>query len=411
MRRSIKILSLLVVAAMTLLGCSKSDEINITKESTTHRVTINASQPSTKTMIVEDGSSIATFKWSTDDASRFVVKENDVVGTDVELTTTDYVKMSLSATFEDVAASSYVYTASLAKNRTSAGFPKIPAEQTSSAISYDPDADIIIAEPMTFSVPQESLSMMFQRPAAIAKMILKGLTEGETVSKVEVSADKQITGYYDNGTWTGESSTISVLTNQIVSSTGQIAVYFIAMPAEAATLTVTVYTDQNTYGKTFLKTVTFKQNTVASMNVSNLKKTITTTFTVGQNEGENIYEIASIFPSVKNGVKFTCEQGEGAQPVFYSPFRWYSNNTVTISAGTTALTGITFTFTQTQETAITASTGTITIDSDAKTGTWVPAGSESSVTFTNVAGGQYRFTSITVTSVGEGTESVVHPNS
>lgn len=126
-----------------------------------------------------------------------------------------------------------------------------------------------------------------------------------------------------------------------------------------------------------------------------------TVFTVGT-------EIASIFPTVKNGIKVSFAQGEGTNaPVYYSPFRYYVNNTITVSAGSTPLKGIEFTFAggENYVRALTPSTGTFTLDGT--TGTWAPAGSETSVTFTNGTTGQARFSSIKVTTDSEGTESVV----
>lgn len=126
-----------------------------------------------------------------------------------------------------------------------------------------------------------------------------------------------------------------------------------------------------------------------------------TVFTVGT-------EIASIFPTVKNGIKVSFAQGEGTNaPIYYSPFRCYVKNTITVSAGSTPLKGIEFTFAGGNDyvRALTPSTGSFTLNGT--TGTWVPAGSETSVTFTNGTSGQARFSSISVTTDSAGTESVV----
>lgn len=126
-----------------------------------------------------------------------------------------------------------------------------------------------------------------------------------------------------------------------------------------------------------------------------------TVFTVGT-------EIASIFPTVKNGIKVSFAQGEGTNaPIYYSPFRCYVKNTITVSAGSTPLKGIELTFAGGNDyvRALTPSTGSFTLNGT--TGTWVPAGSETSVTFTNGTSGQARFSSIKVTTDSDGTESVV----
>ncbi len=405
MKNSIIIMSLIAATAMVLTGCSKSDDLNIANENA-HRVSISVSQPMTKTVIVE-GETSASFKWSSDDATRFVVKENDIEGTDLSLSSNDnYVTMTLGATFATVPATEYVYTATLAKTRTNSGLPKIPTTQTSTATSYDPNADVLISDTLSFSSTQSQLLMRFRRPVVINKMTLKGLPEGETINNVVISSDVNITGYYSNDEWKGQAKEIDVKVNQTVPSSGQVVVYFVAMPVEAATLTVAAYSNHYSYSKTFNRTIKFEQNKVTVFGVSGLTQAKTATvFNVGQNEGDNIYEIASIFPSVKNGIKFTYNQAESiTAPEFHSPFRWYSGSEVTISAGTTNIKGITIDFTSIDaEGTITASTGSFSIDSDTKIGTWT--GSARSVTFTSNK--QYRFSKISVSTDMDGTETVV----
>ena len=273
MKKTIKVLSLLAAVAMTLIGCSKSDEVNV-KEKFTHRVTIKASSPATKTVIVEGGSS-ASFKWSSDDASRFTITENGVEGKDIVLTSTDsYATMSLSATFEAEAASTYVYNAFLAKNKTTGGAPKIPAAQTSTATSYDPNADILIAEPQSFSSVQSELEMKFARPVVINKMTLKGLDKNEIISSITVSADKNIIGYYTiaNGTWSGQASEITISTEQTVPASGEVTVFFVTMPVSDVTLNVSVTTGNYIYTKQFTKTINFVVNQVTKFGVSSFTR-------------------------------------------------------------------------------------------------------------------------------------------
>lgn len=272
MKSSIKVLSLLAVAAMTLIGCSKSEDVSIAKDSFTHRVTIKASNPTTKTVIVE-GETSASFKWSSDDATRFAVKENETAGKDIELNSTDnYVTMTLGATFESVVADEYIYTASLSKNRTSSGAPKIPAAQTSSATSYDPDADILVATPLTFDTPQDELSMQFKRPVVINKMTLKGLTVGETISTVKITSDKDIVGYYQDPNWGGQGKEITVTVNQEVPASGDVVVYFVSMPVDAAILSIEATSGNYVFSKTFSRTINLIANQVTLFSVSGFNK-------------------------------------------------------------------------------------------------------------------------------------------
>lgn len=276
MKRSFKAFIFIALAAMTAAGCSKEEPVPVA--SRTHRVTIYALQEDTKTLI-EEGVSSAAFRWSADDASRFVVRENANQGTNVSISSEDsYETMSLSATFANTPAADYTYSAFLAKNWTDDPTPKpyVPSTQVSTSISYDPDADILVAEPQVFGSVQDALSLRFGRPVVINKMTLKGLTVGHTVSSVTVSADKSITGSYDyeNNSWSGLGDEIVISTNQVVPASGQVTVYFVTMPVDDVTLSVNVTTASYTYSKSFSKTISFKQNQVTVFGVSGLNKEV-----------------------------------------------------------------------------------------------------------------------------------------
>ena len=276
MRKSIIIAGLAAIAAFSFSSCSKNEVDNPDLQETfTHTVTIKLDAPETRTEIVE-GADEASFKWSESDAGRFVVKENETAGTDITLTSNDdYVTATLGATFKTETASEYVYSAFLAINKTNGGLPKIPATQNPTPTSYDPDADILVAKPLTFSATQDELSMQFYRPVVINKMTLKGLTAGETVSTVEISGDENIVGYYtiDSNTWSGQSNGITVNVNRNVPDGGELVIYFVSMPVEGVTLTVTATTSDNIYSKTFTKTISFVENEVTVFGVNNLTKT------------------------------------------------------------------------------------------------------------------------------------------
>lgn len=284
MKKTIKLFGLFAVAAMTIIGCAK--EVDAPEEATnetpteqstfTHTVTITAGAPTTKT-VINEGETSASFKWSSDDATRFHVWENDVKGTAVTLTSEDeYETMKLTATFASVSAASYEYTAYLAKNEYDDDgdkYPQVPSEQTCTATSYDPNADILVAQPVTsVGSTLDEIEMKFGRPCVINKMTLKGLTAGETVSSVEIYADKPLTGYYDidNTSWTGESRKITLTTSQVVPANGEVSVYFVTIPVASAKLTVTAVTNAHVYNKTFGKTINFVLDQVTKFGVSSL---------------------------------------------------------------------------------------------------------------------------------------------
>ena len=280
MKNTVKFISLIALAATAFVACSKT-EVDVKDRTFTHRVSIHASQVETKTAINE-GADAASFVWSADDASRFVVKENNVIGTEVDLALSNSNKTAtLSATFATEPADEYVYSAFLAANLTgnassSDRKPKIPATQNPTASSFDPDADILVAKSLTFDTTQDELNMQFARPVVINKMTLKGLTAGETVSTVVISGgDKKIVGYYtpDSQSWDGQGADITVNVNRTASSEGELVVYFVTMPVEGVTLTVTATTPENIYSKTFTKAINFVENQVTVFGVSGLKKT------------------------------------------------------------------------------------------------------------------------------------------
>lgn len=273
MKKILRVFSLIAVTAI-IASCA-DNKIEAPVKEFTHTVLIHAGQPSTRTLINE-GISEATFKWSTDDDSRFYLTETGKAGTGIAIASTDeYATVALSATFtQESAPAEYTYAGFLSKNRTGTPYPKIPTAQTSTATSYDPNADILIAKPVTFGSAQDELSLQFARPVVINKMTLKGLDEGETISSILVSADKDITGYYNTSTnaWSGQSSEITISTSQTVPASGQVTVYFVTMPVDDATLTVTVTTGNYIYSKTFTSTINFVQDQVTRFGVASLSR-------------------------------------------------------------------------------------------------------------------------------------------
>ena len=273
MNRFIKVFGFIAVAAITVIGCANDIEAPVKEY--THTVLIHAGQPDTRTLINE-GVSSASFIWSSDDDTRLYLTETGVAGTDISIATKDaYSTITLSATFSQAEPpANYTYAGFLSKNKTAAPFPKIPTAQTSTATSYDPDADILVAKAVSFGSAQDELSLQFARPVVINKMTLKGLDEGETISSILVSADKDITGYYNTSTnaWSGQSSEITISTAQSVPASGQVTVYFVTMPVEDVTLTVTVTTGNYIYSKTFGSTIDFIQDQVTVFSVNSLAK-------------------------------------------------------------------------------------------------------------------------------------------
>lgn len=282
MRKSFLFVGLAAIAAISFYSCSKNEvETPDSPKTFTHTVTIKAGAPETRTEIVM-GETSATFKWSADDASRFVIKENNTAGTGISLTSTDdYVTATLGATFATEAADSYEYTAWMSGTKTSSGSnPRIATSQKPTATSFDPKADILVAKPQSFTAPQDELLMQFYRPVVINKMTLKGLTVGAKVSTVKISGDKNLAGSYNTSTnsWTGDNKVINVTVNQTVPSSGEVDVFFVTMPVDEVTLSLDVTASDATYSKTFARTINFTEGQVTVFGVSGMSGKPSATF-------------------------------------------------------------------------------------------------------------------------------------
>lgn len=265
MKKIFNLTTFVAVAAMIMTGCSKI-ETEVTISVPTHRVTFEVSEVATKTAFSGDN-----IVWSADDATRFAVTENGNEGTGLALELgSENATMQLTATFT-ASSAPYEYKAFLSKNRTGGGAPKIPTSQTSTGSTFDPDADVLVARTISGLLERpEKLNMQFARPAVINKMTLKGLVEGETLSSVTVSSDKNITGWYNTSTnaWTGQSKDITISTSQVIPASGEVTVYFVTMPVTDANLTVTASSDSYNYSKTFASAITFTLNRVTTFGVN-----------------------------------------------------------------------------------------------------------------------------------------------
>lgn len=280
MRNTMKSFGFLAVVALAVLACNKVDGLKPVDEGTgSHTVTILLNQPETKTSIVE-GASSDTFLWSADDGSRFAVWENTESASAVTLDiASGNETMAINATFSGSETAPYTYKAIMAKNVDGYGKPYVPDAQNTAASSYDPDADILVGKPVTESTRPATLSMQFQRPVVINKMTLNDLTDGETVTDIMISSDKNITGVYDadNVTehWSGGVNTIVVGTSEviIVPSGGTVPVYFVTKPVDDAMLSVKVLTDAAKYEKVFTREIDLIEDQVTYFSVSGWTRT------------------------------------------------------------------------------------------------------------------------------------------
>ena len=249
----------MVSAAALAAGCSLEtavDEKAAEPVVGTHTVTFKAAV--TKTYIVEGESSAVPY-WSDDDADRMFIYENDVLASNIEVSYEDedglHRYATITAEFDNTTASSYVYKATVAKEVSGSKNPKIQSEQAPAASSYDPDADILVADSITVNTPPAELLFNFERKVAVTRITFKGLAEGETVSKVSLTNDVSLSdGYYviktKNYTPTKKEVVLNYTEDNTVGSDGQFPVYLATAPVDLTSFTLVVTTDQHVYTKT-----------------------------------------------------------------------------------------------------------------------------------------------------------------
>lgn len=137
---------------------------------------------------------------------------------------------------------------------------KVPSEQTPAESSFDPNADLLLAKPVDLMERPSELTFRFHRVAALGKMTLKGITSGEKIEKIEITASQPLAGVMVADLTTGELTATPVadgkgltLTVNDFTATGEDAIWFTALPCSLGaddTLTVTVETDKAFYEKT-----------------------------------------------------------------------------------------------------------------------------------------------------------------
>jgi len=256
-------------AATLFIGCEKEINNQESLPEGTHTVTFFTEQE-TKTAVVENDGSSASYVWSsTEDAQYLHVYENGVEATSKTLSLGNGgATGTITATFPNSEASSFVYKAYYYGSKTNTGNPKVPETQSPKASSYDPQADVLISnETSPVSAAPANLALRFGRVAVISKMTLKGMVAGEVVSKVTLTGSAALNGSYaedsvDSQTgdpvpahWnTGTKKLIfENFENDTVNSNGEFPIYFVSIPFEG-TISISVTTDQNQYERNDITT-------------------------------------------------------------------------------------------------------------------------------------------------------------
>lgn len=274
------------LAALTLSSCQREAEFNVGPKMVTVTLTADKAGDATRAAAVE-GDSKVTYEWTDADIANlklFVVGQTEGDTPTETLTAIEEVNTSVSSDNRVLSITATVEANSILRAIVASRWtgkdgdtnrkPRLITSQNPAADNFDPNADILIAEDVTVSELTEA-KLNFQRPVTVNKMTLKGLTDGETVSKVVITSDKNLAGYfkYDTGAMYGDQKELTLnYENVAVGSDGEFPVYFVAMPNEEHTLSIVVETVKNSkdwrYVKNLSGTVNFTDGKFSKFGVN-----------------------------------------------------------------------------------------------------------------------------------------------
>lgn len=256
MKKFILSVSASVAALIAFSSCSKESE-SPASFNPGEKVTINfttGKSVATKSAIAEEGATEATYEWTNEDAYNFKLYLVDggtlTEVTEKKVTKTSGTELSVTATVN--AAASYKFRAIIAGEFKAAGQAKVKSSQSPSATDYDPSADVLVSADLVVTDVNATNTLQFERKAVVNKMTLSGLEVGEKISKIEITSDVNLTGYYDGSAMVGEGKKIILnYPDIIVPASGVFPVYFTSIPNSGHTLSVEVITNKNSYSKSF----------------------------------------------------------------------------------------------------------------------------------------------------------------
>lgn len=199
-------LMLVAVAALSIVACQTEPEIIVTPEAKQIAMTILADVDDTRTVLDEDNYKV---QWNADDRLRVIQTHTTtdsstttITGT-TETTIDSNDKASFTVSFTETTADAFSYNAiypysSVVESGSIATNVKIIVKdaQTSTATSFDPEADILVSNTIESTVQPTSLNMRFARLVALGKLTLTGLPVDAEITKVEFTAgaDDILTG-------------------------------------------------------------------------------------------------------------------------------------------------------------------------------------------------------------------------
>lgn len=273
------------VCASLFTACSKDDTVSDSGNGRNVTMTVTASselETASDTRTVYDPAT-GTISWSA--TGEFLQVFETAASTTATATSQQGVvtggTAKFAVTFPENANTPLVYNAVypasawVSSSNTDVTNMKVitPTTQQPTATSFDPNADLLIAKPISSATQPTELEMSFGRAVAIGKMTVKNLASSEDVIGVKfTAANKKVTGrsYVDMTAGTvkeygypgnfSDNVTLSYSSEMNLTANGAtgMTAYFTCFPFEVAageTFTVTV----TTASKIFTKTVTVQE--------------------------------------------------------------------------------------------------------------------------------------------------------
>ena len=279
-----------MAAVAMLTGCMK-EEAQTSSEKTS-KISVEIAETATKTYVEgekiywhETGEQLNIIYFADDNSSSrrqsathedYSLVDNKATFT-ADLTTTDGAEKYTFGAFYP-----YAY-----KYSTSSISLTVPQEQTPTATSYDPKADILVsAQPVVTEDIPSKIQFQFTRLVAFAEMTLKGIEAGELIEKVVVSSPAKPAGAVEfkvheantleNAKWYNNYEDITINMGGRT-ATGNDVVWFVTVPTDLSgtSLTVTVTTDKNIYAKEIDltgKELRFERADISRFSVAGLAK-------------------------------------------------------------------------------------------------------------------------------------------
>ena len=253
------------LASLVLISCSKEQELQIgnQEDSPVEMVTLKfkaeKAGADTKTSANIDAvNNKVSYTWTDEDEDNitvYLVDGSDLTPVTAVVSKTSDTQLSIIA--EVPKADSYTIRAILAREFYAKGKPMVSKYQSPANDNFDPYGDILFSDDediVTTGDLTDELLLTFNRKVSVNKMTLRSLGAGEKVSKVEISSDKDLVGYFDGTDLVPVADSKKIVLsydNVTVPASGEFPVYFTCMEMAGHTLTVTVTTDAKTYTKTF----------------------------------------------------------------------------------------------------------------------------------------------------------------